>query len=92
MTRAHAKEMQPYVLEIEKQLRQLRKERNLIKKLKKVGQYSTKETTAGVDDDTIDLAIREASQQQQKATWDAKEVAISDSQIICEEKRGRRIA
>lgn len=79
MTRAPAKKVQTYDPKIEKQLRHLRKERNLTKKLEKVGQSSSKETMAGVDDDNVDLATREAAQQQEKAARDAERAAVRDS-------------
>ncbi|XP_070054690.1 uncharacterized protein [Nicotiana tomentosiformis] len=84
-------ELQPYEPEIEKQLRQLRKERNLIEKIEKVGESSTKEDMAG-DDDNVDLAAREAAQLKEKATRDAEEATLKDAQIAYDEERARRMA
>nr|XP_009607721.1 uncharacterized protein LOC104101888 [Nicotiana tomentosiformis] len=52
------KEVLPYKLEIKKQLRQVKKERNLPENTKKVRQSSTKEVMAE-DEDNVDLAARE---------------------------------
>ncbi|XP_019252855.1 PREDICTED: uncharacterized protein LOC109231667 [Nicotiana attenuata] len=53
MTRASAKEVLPYEPELEKQPREVRKERDLTEKLVKVGQSSTQTTMAGNDDDNF---------------------------------------
>nr|XP_009766532.1 PREDICTED: uncharacterized protein LOC104217891 [Nicotiana sylvestris] len=72
MTPCSEKEVVPYEPVIEKQLRQMRKERNLPETLEKVGQSSTNETMAGDDHDNVDLSAREAVQQQEKVQLDAK--------------------
>ncbi|XP_070057750.1 uncharacterized protein [Nicotiana tomentosiformis] len=91
MTRSSGKKVLPYELEIEKQLRQLRKKRNLPENTKNVRQSSTKKVMTG-DDDSVDLAAREAVQQRENAVRDAEETALRNAQIVYEEERARRIA
>ncbi|XP_070046071.1 uncharacterized protein [Nicotiana tomentosiformis] len=47
---------------------------------------------AGDGDDNVDLALREAAQQREKAARDMEEATIRDVQIIYEEERAWRIA
>jgi len=92
MTRTSAKEVLPYEPEIEKQLRQPRKERNLTEMLEKVGQSSTKEIMTGNSEDNVDVAAREAAERRDQVARDAEEASIRDAQIIYEEEKCRRIA
>nr|XP_033508468.1 uncharacterized protein LOC104120226 [Nicotiana tomentosiformis] len=74
MIRSSSKEVIPYELELEKHLRQLRKERDLTKEF--LGQTSTQDTMENEENDGVDLAAREVAQLE--VVWRIADETIND--------------